>query len=460
MQKWINIAAALSLVVAGIAGNVSAQESPAQFEDGQTVVFLGDSITQGGLYQYYVQLFYATRFTERKIFIENAGIGGSTAAGSLIRLDTDVIAREPDAVYILFGMNDVGRNNYKTELADERLRAVRVASLKNYQAAMETTLGKIKAAGASVTVMTPSPYDQYTQNLKTENLAACNDGLAALAAKARSLAIENQCAFVDLHTPMTALMRARPGLKLSGSDRVHPDQTGHMVMAYYILQEQKVPGLVAETVIDYSKSRVERAFNCSHSGLETGDSSVRFTYTPGALPFPVSDEYEKANQIVPWESLNREIIRVEHLPAGEYRLLIDGKETGRFSHLQFEAGVNIAALDTPQQRKSVQLRDAVIAKQNADRPLRILVQGNCVLWQAGVDPADIPAADRCLDDRLAAAPGAWKKQAEGVYRQYREYREKLPELSRKARAAQDAITRLQSADPCLIEIIKSVFQDG
>jgi lysophospholipase L1-like esterase len=59
---------------------------------------LGDSITAGGEWQ---ELF-------PEILIVNRGIGGDTTKGLLHRLD-EVIERQPKAVFILIGINDMGR---------------------------------------------------------------------------------------------------------------------------------------------------------------------------------------------------------------------------------------------------------------------------------------------------------------------------------------------------------------
>ena len=50
------------VVVAGVLLAASAQS--AAFKDGDRVVFFGDSITHGGRYGEYVNLFYATRYPE------------------------------------------------------------------------------------------------------------------------------------------------------------------------------------------------------------------------------------------------------------------------------------------------------------------------------------------------------------------------------------------------------------
>ena len=454
MRNWKIIATGGLLILSGYFGPIYAQNVPGQFKDGEKAVFFGDSITHGGWYEYYIQLFYATRFPYRKIQFENAGVAGATATGSLSRINNDVIVNKPDWVYIMFGMNDVGRDNYRTLQTDQKIMDARSGSLKIYKSSMDTTIKKIKDSGAVPVIVTPSPYDQYGRNINTENYTACNDGLAKCSEIARTLAAENKCLVADIHTPITELMIKNTELKLAGMDRVHPDQAGHMVIAYYILQAQKVPELVSEIVIDSAAMTVDKTEKCSVENLKFKDGSVKFTYSPMALPFPVSSEYSKANKIIPWESLNQEIIQVKNFPAGDYRLLTDGKEVGCFSATQFASGVNIAPLTTPRQERSAQIRLAVIAKADADRPLRGLVQVNCILWDAKISPADIPTADKYLDEWLAKVGEQYKKYYTNVIKSYRGNRNILQDLTKKAKEAQDKIFELQKLEPCLIEIIR------
>ena len=54
-------------------------------EDGDTLVFLGDSITHQCLYTQYVEDFYYTRFPKLHIHFHNAGVGGDRASDALVR---------------------------------------------------------------------------------------------------------------------------------------------------------------------------------------------------------------------------------------------------------------------------------------------------------------------------------------------------------------------------------------
>ena len=63
----------------------AAESSPPQFQKGDRVCFIGDSISHDGAYPSYVYLFYATRFPDRRWEISNAGLGGDKRSGVLER---------------------------------------------------------------------------------------------------------------------------------------------------------------------------------------------------------------------------------------------------------------------------------------------------------------------------------------------------------------------------------------
>src|SRR5581483_8385202 len=62
--------------------------------DGDTVAFLGDSITAARVYGKIIEDYTLLRFPERKVRFINVGIGGDTAAGGLKRLERDVFANK------------------------------------------------------------------------------------------------------------------------------------------------------------------------------------------------------------------------------------------------------------------------------------------------------------------------------------------------------------------------------
>lgn len=105
-----------------------------------------------------------------------------------------------------------------------------------------------------------------------------------------------------------------------------------------------------------SGKKLPDCFNVKVPRVDVRKSGIAFTYEPKALPFPVTPEYKEVEKFYPLtERFNQEILIVERLRPGTYDLAFDGVKVGEFTAEEFEKGVNIAALDTPNQRKAASL---------------------------------------------------------------------------------------------------------
>ena len=99
---------------------MSKNESSFLIQDGQTVVFIGDSITDigrrdvavpfGNGYVKMVIDLITAKYPERKITFFNRGIGGDTAPGLRDRWADDVLVHNPDWVSVLIRINDLHRS--------------------------------------------------------------------------------------------------------------------------------------------------------------------------------------------------------------------------------------------------------------------------------------------------------------------------------------------------------------
>src|SRR5437870_5769733 len=99
---------------------------------GDTIVFLGDSITAQCLYTQYIEDYFHTRYPQLRLQFHNAGVSGDTAADALSRFDRDVAAYRPKFVAIRF----------EPEL------------FERYQADMRQLIAKVQAIKATPILMT------------------------------------------------------------------------------------------------------------------------------------------------------------------------------------------------------------------------------------------------------------------------------------------------------------------
>jgi len=357
----------LALILVGIAtfGNHAKAEL---FEDGETVCFLGDSITARGSLQTNVSDFYLTRFPDRTVHFVNAGRSGDTANGSLRRLQEDVIERKPTSVVIMFGMNDVGRGYYTFEPTAAQIESQNGA-LERFRKSMTTVVERIRkeAEDPRLIFMTPSPYDQ-TAEIEMTNLFGCNDGLGRCGEIVRDLATANQAKVVDLHGPMTAFnlkqQETDPAYTIIGRDRVHPGAPGFLMMTWLFLKSQGVPSIVSKVAVDASAARVTESLNAGVTGVKNGNGGVSFKVLAKALPYPIDPAAREMLELLPIEEdLDQELLSIAGLPEGTYKLRIDDKAVGQYSAKDLGDGINLAFNeDTPQFAQARQ-----VAKHNASR---------------------------------------------------------------------------------------------
>lgn len=108
-------------------------------QDQQSVVFLGDSITQGWGDD------FSSHFPGMKI--ANRGISGDTTRGMLIRLEQDVLALHPTGVVLLLGTNDLEEHATPEEIAGN-LQLI-IAALKAHDAKLPIVLCQVFPSSAN-----------------------------------------------------------------------------------------------------------------------------------------------------------------------------------------------------------------------------------------------------------------------------------------------------------------------
>lgn len=347
---------------------LQAQTTIPRFEEGERVVFVGNSITHGGHYHSFIWLYYMTRFPDKPITIMNAGIGGESAWDMKDRLDYDVFNRKPTYVTLTFGMNDTGYDIYMKDDAKE-LSEQRIAkSLESYREIEERLLAKNKIKKV---LIGGSPYDETSQfnNFILHNK---NNAILKIIDAQRTSAKKNGWGFVDFNQPMREISRkeqeADSTFTFCRIDRIHPDNDGQMVMAYLFLKAQGLAGdEVSSVSIDAYHSSVITHKNCKISKLKKNGADLTFDYLAYALPYPLDSisrsgwgnkrSQRDAMRLVPFmEEFNQERFQVTNLEKGMYRLTIDNQFIDNLSSEKLANGVNLADYpNTPQYQQAAKI---------------------------------------------------------------------------------------------------------
>lgn len=209
--------------------------------DVHRIVFLGDSITQGGDYVVDVECWLLRQGVNAEVL--NLGLGSETATDLTPqeneghatkhgfgrpfvseRLDRALAAAKPDLLFVCYGMNDAGAMP-----GDE-------SGTKRFGEATTRLRERALAAGAKRVVISTPPVHDNKQSAASDpadqNLARYTEWL--LGKRSEGWLV------VDIHTPMRKALDevrvAQPDFVFA-KDGVHPGREGHWLMARQILEQ-------------------------------------------------------------------------------------------------------------------------------------------------------------------------------------------------------------------------------
>ena len=305
--------------------------------DGDTVVFLGDSITASRTYGKIIENYTLLRFPGRKVRFVNAGVGGDTAAGGLKRLERDVLVHKPTVLIVAFGVNDIG---WGTKADDEHKKAY-LDGIRGIVQACKKHEIRVYICSAAVTGDDPAKSENgYLQKM-------CDEGME-LSRKLGGNAIDVQRSMRAVLKKVWAANVSRADKSkhdsLHTADGVHLNDLGHLAMAFAILKGLGAPADVSSAEIDADGTRALSAKGCRVTELASKDGALEFTRLDDALPFNYGLFFQLNYRYVPLpDELNRYTLTVKNLPKGRYELTVDGRGVGVFSAEQFETGLNIAS---------------------------------------------------------------------------------------------------------------------
>ncbi|MEI6675794.1 MAG: SGNH/GDSL hydrolase family protein [Verrucomicrobiota bacterium] len=326
-MKTTWITALCPLIGGALAADKPADASGFFCRDGDRIVMLGDSITEQHLHSSYVEMWTLTRFPSWNLTFRNAGISGDTSPGGSGRFKRDVLAHQPTAMTVDFGMNDAE------------------GALKHFITGLQGIADQARDNRIRLALLTPQPVEKSEDGPALEGFAT---KLERFSAAIKEIADKNQVAFVDqFHPYLLVLDKARaanPKNRITGGDVIHPGPPGQTVMAAAILKGLKFPTLVSAAEIDAAALEVIDAQHCEISDLATGvGGAIEFSRQDAALPyFP-----EGADSILQWtpilEEMNDYRLKVTGLRSGRYEVRLDGATVAEYTAASLAEGVNLAA---------------------------------------------------------------------------------------------------------------------
>ena len=195
---------------------------------------MGNSITYAGQFVSDIDAYLTVKYPERHFEIINVGLPSETVSGLSEpghaggkfprpdlheRLQRVINHTKPDLVFACYGMND---GIYKP-FDEERF--------KKYQEGIAWLHDQIIKTGASIIHITPPVYDERKGAAYANVLDIYSDWLI-------SLRYSSNWDVIDIHWPMKKYLedqRQADSTYAFAKDGVHPNETGHFIMAKQIL---------------------------------------------------------------------------------------------------------------------------------------------------------------------------------------------------------------------------------
>lgn len=209
---------------------VQAADGPLALKKGDRIVFLGDSITAGGVgAQGYITVIKNVLNEKQKdlgIELVGAGISGNKVPDLQKRVERDVVGKKPTIVFIYIGINDVwhGQNDPAKGTPKDK-----------FEAGLKEVIGKIAAAGGQVVLCTPTVIGE-----KKDGANKLDAQLDEYAEVSRKVAKELKLPVCDLRKAFVEHLKTNNAdNKEQGiltTDRVHLNPAGNKLVAEAMLK--------------------------------------------------------------------------------------------------------------------------------------------------------------------------------------------------------------------------------
>lgn len=203
-------------------------------QEGQTVVFAGDSITDcgrraaeapfgAGYVRHSIELITA-RYPGLKLKYFNEGIGGNTVMDLRNRWEDDVLRHQPDWITVKIGINDLHRG---------LVQSPEPVTVEIFEEAYRDILTRSKEAGAKLLLIDPFyiSQDHWQNSFRKKVLDILPEYIAVvdkMAAEFDALHVKTQDLFVEQ-------LKYRPADYFC-PEPVHPYASGHHVIALGLLK--------------------------------------------------------------------------------------------------------------------------------------------------------------------------------------------------------------------------------
>jgi lysophospholipase L1-like esterase len=313
-------------------------ETRFSLKTGDRVILCGNGFIEQERHHGRLETLLASRFPEADFQLRNLGWAGDTVRGEartggyqnpdgLARLLKEVHDLRPTVLVLGYGMNEsfAGPQGLAAFVAD-----------------YERLLGKLRPLKTRLVLLSPTNHEDLGRPLPDP--ADHNRALELYTAAIAKLAAAHGAAFVDLLEPLRAAKRADPALRLTTNGILLTD-TGYALAARAVEKQLQMPARRWRIELDRTAKVLARE-GATVEDARAVDGGLQLKVRDAALPIPGDVG----------------VLRVIGLPAGVYRLTVDGEEIARADAGAWQKGLTLST--GPAYRDAEKLRSALVRRSD------------------------------------------------------------------------------------------------
>ena len=339
-----------------------------QLKNKDSIVFIGDELTQQTQYTQYLENFFITQHPKLRLKFHNAGINFSNAQNVLDRFTEDIASHKPNYAFILLGRHDAAfrKFNYK--------------DLSDFSSKLTLIIQSLQDINSQVILISPAPFESHKLEKKTIPLDY-NETLAYYSSAIRELALKHNCHFVDLHSALTKesyeTRKFDPNESIT-TDGLNLKPQYNAFIASKIIKDLGFNTLETELTVHFNGKKIENVKSKTAKIMKQGKHY--FSIQPNFLPWYSTHDYVN--------SKGSEKLQVTGLQDGLYLLKINQKHIAYWTAEELRNGVDISrAKHSPQSRHASHIKEL-----NAIRNGHLIALRK--LWQTRIDYDKLNSLDQ------------------------------------------------------------------
>ncbi|MBD2702068.1 GDSL family lipase [Spirosoma sp. BT702] len=316
---------------------------PFNFQSGDRVVFLGNSLFENDMQFGYLELALTTRWPDRDVTYRNLGWSGDDVFGDgrsdittpptpYEALINEIAKAKPTVVFIAYGGIEAQEGE---------------SGLPRFQQGLNQLINKIDSLGAKTILLSPIPI---LSGQSADKLTQRNAELEQYASAISKLASDRKKRYIDLFKPVQEVSKKA----MITDNGIHLNETGYYYLATILEKGLGLNSRFGEINIDVTKS----------ADAIAPAKMINFDKSTGNLSFKVDDTYlplvapQQDGKII--DVNNGRLIKISGLKKGFYTLTIDNDDVKTASAKEWADGVVIR--QGPAFTQSAELRQMILKK--------------------------------------------------------------------------------------------------